>query len=135
MRVVAYNIKEFEKELLAKANAKVHDLTFISNPLTLCTIRYAAGKDAVIISEQDLVDQSILSQLNHLGIKNIVTRSSSITHIDMKAAQSLHMHVSNIDDSATSGMSMAEQTILKLRNDELFTIDTTASLPIHPLKK
>ena len=35
MRVLVYNIQDFEKETLAKANAKVHDLTLVSNPLNL----------------------------------------------------------------------------------------------------
>ncbi len=49
MKVVAYSIKSFEKEFLAKANQKKHDITLISNPLSPETTRYAEGKDAVVV--------------------------------------------------------------------------------------
>ncbi len=119
MRVVAYNIKEFEKEYLAKANAKVHDMTFISNPLTLCTIRYAKGKDAVIVSNQDIVDRSILDQLHKLGVQHIVTRSSSLQHIDLCHAKTLNIRIANILDTDHTPSSIAEQTIMNLSIDKI----------------
>ena len=44
MKAVAYSIKPFEKEFLAKANQKKHDITLISNPLGIETVIYAKGK-------------------------------------------------------------------------------------------
>jgi D-lactate dehydrogenase len=49
MKVIAYSVKTFEKEVLAKANDKKHDITLISNALTIQTADYAKGKKAVLV--------------------------------------------------------------------------------------
>jgi D-lactate dehydrogenase len=53
MKVVAYSVELFEKEFLAKANQKKHDITLISNPLSPETALYAEGKDAVVVFTND----------------------------------------------------------------------------------
>ena len=75
MKVVAYSIKEFEKEFLARANKKQHDITLISNPLSLDTVMYAEGKEAVIVFTNDDVSEVVINKLADLGIKYIATRS------------------------------------------------------------
>ena len=116
MRVVAYNIQEFEKETLAKANAKVHDLTLISNPLNLATIRYAVGKEVVLVSPQDNLDQTLLEALHQIGVKKIITRSHSVAHIDLAHAGKLGLHVANTPSDDESAKSIATQTIENLNN-------------------
>lgn len=116
MRVVAYNIQEFEKQTLAKANAKVHDLTLISNPLTLETIRYAEGKEVVIVSENDKLDRVILDALQYIGVKKIITRSQSLMHIDLPYAGQLTLHVANTPGKDQSPSGIAQQTIENLNN-------------------
>jgi hypothetical protein len=49
MKVVAYSVREFEKEFVARANHKQHDITLISNTLNLETALYAQGKEAVVV--------------------------------------------------------------------------------------
>ncbi len=116
MRVVAYNIEEFEKELLAKANAKVHDLTLISNELNFSTIHYTEGKEVIIISERDLLDKKMLEALWEIGVKKIITRSTSLEHIDMQYASMLKMHVANTPSTDQSPENIALQTISNLNN-------------------
>lgn len=116
MKVVAYNIKDYEKELLAKANDKIHDLTLISNALTFSTFHYAIGKDAIIVSEQDTLDLRALDELNRLGVRHIVTRSISISHIDIEYARKLKLHVANTSFEDQSPKGIAEQVILTLNN-------------------
>lgn len=116
MRVVAYNIIEFEKELLAKANAKVHDLTLISNGLNLHTIHYAEGKEVVIVSERDLLDRSLLDALWKIGVKKIITRSTTLDHIDIPYASVLKLHVANTPSQDKSPENIAMQTIVNLNN-------------------
>ena len=93
MRVIAYNILGPEKEYLAIANAKVHDLTLVTNELNFSTMHYALGKEAVIISERDILDRVMLAELSRIGVKSIVTRSSTTEHIDLDFAGELKMHV------------------------------------------
>lgn len=116
MRVVAYNIQEFEKETLAKANAKVHDLTLISNPLNLETIRYAEGKEVVIVSADDNLDRHLLDALQQIGVKKIITRSVTLDHIDLLYAGQLGLHIANTPLNDETPQSIAHQTIANLNS-------------------
>ena len=86
MKVVAYSIKVFEKEYLAKANKKKHDITLISNALTEETCVYAEGKKAVIVSREDEVSVKIIQRLADMGIRYIATRSIAFGAINMDMA-------------------------------------------------
>jgi lactate dehydrogenase-like 2-hydroxyacid dehydrogenase len=96
MKAVAYNIQHFEKEYLAKANQKKHDITLIGNPLGINTAVYAEGKDAVIVFADDDVSAAVIEKLAGLGIKYIVTRSAETGHIDISAAVARGIKVANI---------------------------------------
>jgi D-lactate dehydrogenase len=96
MKAVAYSIKPYEKEFLAKANQKKHDITLISNPLDIDTATYAEGKDAVIVSPNDDVSAGVIKKLARYGIKYIVTRSTGTDHIDKDAAEKCHVKLANI---------------------------------------
>src|SRR5580698_1564714 len=96
MKAVAYSIRSFEKEFLAKANQKKHDITLISNALGPDTAGYAAGKDAVIVYTFDDVSAQVIEQLAALGIKFIVTRSAGTAHIDKVAAASFGIKIANV---------------------------------------
>lgn len=116
MKVVAYNIQEFEKEILAKANAKVHDLTLISNPLDSSTIKYALGKEVIIVSDRDELNKEILDLLVKIGVKKIISRSIELNHIDVVYAGQLQLHLANTPLSDDSPESIAQQTIFNLNS-------------------
>jgi len=103
MKAVAYSIKPFEKQFLAKANHKKHDITLISNALSLETVIYAKGKDAVIVSNDD-VSAPVMEQLAALGIKYITTRSAGTDHIDIKAAAKYHIKLANVPNYSPHGI-------------------------------
>jgi lactate dehydrogenase-like 2-hydroxyacid dehydrogenase len=96
MKVVAYSVKPFERESLAKANQKKHDITLIFNSLNLETAVFAAGKQAVLISSNDDVSSEILDKLALLGIKYIAIRSANTVHIDRKAAKRNGIKLANV---------------------------------------
>lgn len=96
MKAVAYSIKPFEKEYLAKANQKKHDITLISNPLSLDTAIFAEGKDAVIVFTNDDVSANVVQRLADMSVKYIATRSAGTDHIDKEAAAKLHIKVANV---------------------------------------
>lgn len=100
MRVVAYSIKSYEKEPLAIANRKKHEITLISNSLSEDTAAYAEGKEAVIVLDDDEVNASVIDKLADLGIKYIATRSTSITHIDQQAAEKRQIKIANVPAAA-----------------------------------
>jgi lactate dehydrogenase-like 2-hydroxyacid dehydrogenase len=96
MRVVAYSIKTYEKEPLAIANRKKHEITLISNSLSEDTAAYAEGKEAVIVLDDDEVNAKVIDKLADLGIKYIATRSVSTAHIDQQAAEKRHIKIANV---------------------------------------
>jgi lactate dehydrogenase-like 2-hydroxyacid dehydrogenase len=121
MRVVAYSIKSSEKEPLAIANRKKHEITLISNALSEDTALYAQGKEAVIVYDGDVVDANVINILADLGIKYITTRSTSTNHIDEKAAENRHIKLAYVPaaciDQLTNGTlltALAAETINNL---------------------
>jgi lactate dehydrogenase-like 2-hydroxyacid dehydrogenase len=96
MKVVVYNVKPFENEFLAKANKKKHDITLISNSLNADTVMYAAGKNTVIITEDDQITAAVIEKLAGLGIKYLVTRSTKTDHIDKPTAFSFGLKLANL---------------------------------------
>lgn len=112
MKVVAYSIKPSEKEYLAKANQKKHDITLISNPLTLETALYAADKDAIIIGDQDEVPAAVIEKLAGINIRFIVTRSVTSEHIDKLAAAKCGIKLAKV--LSVLPEDVANQTIVSL---------------------
>jgi lactate dehydrogenase-like 2-hydroxyacid dehydrogenase len=117
MKVVAYSIKPSEKEYLAKANQKKHDITLISNPLSVETAAFAAGKDAVIISQQDDVSAPVIEKLAGLNIRFIVTRSKESGHFDKEAAAKYQIKLANV--LSDEPQEIADQTISNLDKYQL----------------
>src|SRR5260370_26689597 len=109
MKAVAYSIKPFEKEYLAKANQKKHYITLISNALSPDTAVYGEGKEAVIVFTNDDVSAFVIEKLAKLGIKYIVTRSVGTDHIDKEAAARHHIKLSNVP--SYSPQAIAEHSI------------------------
>jgi hypothetical protein len=125
MRVVAYSIKSSEKEPLAVANHKKHDITLISNQLTVETASFAVGKDAVIVTVADHLDADVINMLADVGVKYIATRSTSSAHIDVLASGKRHMKIGSVplllvenDKGQDLDAIYAKQTIVNLDNWE-----------------
>lgn len=129
MKVVAYSIRPFEKEFLAKANQKKHDITLISNPLSLETVMDAKGKDAVIVFTNDDVSADVIKRLAYLGIRFIATRSTGTDHIDKEAADKYEIKVANVphyspqaiaEHSVALAFALNRKLIKANRNSHLF---------------
>ncbi|EDM36797.1 D-lactate dehydrogenase [Pedobacter sp. BAL39] len=124
MRVVAYSIKSFEKEPLALANNKKHEITLISNALGPETAAYAQGKEAVIVyNADDNLSAPVVNRLADLGVKYIATRSTDISHIDRDTAAFRKLKIANVSVDALRGVAendlptvLAAETILNLDN-------------------
>ncbi|MFD2144019.1 lactate dehydrogenase [Mucilaginibacter antarcticus] len=98
MKVVAYSVKPYEKEFLAKANQKKHDITLIFNSLSLDTVAFASGKQAIIVFTSDDVSAAVIEKLADLGVKYITTRSTGYAHIDQQAAAGYGIKLANVPD-------------------------------------
>ncbi|SDZ95039.1 Rossmann-fold NAD(P)-binding domain-containing protein [Pedobacter hartonius] len=122
MRVVAYSIKSFEKEPLAIANHKKHDITLISNSLSNETVSYAEGKEAVIVFTDDDVTGAVIHKLADLGVKYIATRSTVTLHIDQDAAASRDIKIANVPAAALLAASV-EELPLALARETILNLD------------
>ncbi|OAQ39216.1 hypothetical protein A5893_11150 [Pedobacter psychrophilus] len=122
MKAVVYSTQPFEKEFLAKANQKMHEITLISNALGMDTVNFAEGKDAVIVFTKDDLSAPVIQKLKEFGIKYITTRSADTTNIDKKAASAAGMKVANVPEDfsnltkAGAYQKIAEQSIKNLNN-------------------
>ncbi|MDB5023421.1 MAG: lactate dehydrogenase [Mucilaginibacter sp.] len=116
MKVVAYSVKPYEKESLAKANQKKHDITLIFNSLSLETAVFAAGKEAVMVFSTDDVSAEVIGKLAGLGIKYITIRSAYSDHINKEAARNYGIKLANAPDEKD----IAAQSI---RNLDLWEAD------------
>ena len=110
MKVVAYSVKPFEREPLATANQKKHDITLIFNSLSLDTAEFAAGKKAVMVSPNDDVSAEVICKLAELGVKYITMRTSGTINIDKIAAARHGIKLANVPEQ----MDIANQTIKNL---------------------
>lgn len=108
MRVVAYSIKSAEKEPLAIANHKKHEITLISNSLSDETVFYAEGKDAVVVFTDDDVTANVINKLAKLGIRYIATRSIDSSHIDKQEASNQNIKIASVPSSALNGINQDE---------------------------
>lgn len=121
MKAVAYSIQSSEKEHLAKANQKKHEITLISNPLSIETVAYAAGKEAVIVFESDDVSAAVINKLAELGVRYIATRSTAVGHIDQDVAAVYGIRVASVPsvlsenlDLELLSVALAQETIKNL---------------------
>lgn len=105
MKAIAYNINSNEKEWLILANYKKHDITIIANSLNQDTLPFVKGKEALLVFNEDLVDDKLIAGLKEMGIKYIATTSSGTNHIDLRAAATAGLKIANVpfeDGNATS---------------------------------
>ncbi len=96
MKAIAYNIKPDEKEWLVLANYKKHDITIIANSLTVDTLSFAAGKEVLLVFNNDYLSAEMIIGLKALGIKYITTSSVETDHLDLHAAGLAGIKVANV---------------------------------------
>lgn len=109
MKAIVYSARRNEKDILMKANAEKHELSWQLAPLNLDTVRYAAGQQAVIVLANDEVSCSVVAKLAEHGIKYILTRSAGTDHIDFQAASRHQIEVKNVPNY--SPYAVAEHTL------------------------
>lgn len=114
MKAVVYSTQPFEKEYIAIANQKKHDITLISNSLNMQTIQFAEGKDAVIVTVNDDLSANVINELKNMKVKYIANRSKETIHIDKIQASILGIKLANVSDDSLQ--EIAQQTIKNLDN-------------------
>lgn len=116
MKAIAYNINPKEKEWLILANYKKHEITVIANSLTLDTLHFSTGKEALIVFNQDPISADIIAGLKAMGVKYIATSSFDYSHIDLFAAKSAGLKIANIPFKDGGDLENMHQVIKNLDN-------------------
>ncbi|WP_410221154.1 lactate dehydrogenase [Pedobacter sp.] len=118
MKAIAYNIKPEEKENLILANHKKHDITIIANDLNLETLAFAAGKEVLIVFNEDPISREIIIGLKQLGLKYIATSSFTTSHIDLEAAGYAGFKIANVPlhETEIESFKRMEQVVKNLDN-------------------
>ena len=123
MKAIAYSIKPFEKEFLAIANHKKHEITLIANPLGLETASFADGKNVVIVFSDDDVSAPVIEKLASLGVKYIVTRSLKTDHIDKPAAARFGIKLANIPIHPEIQTALTHETLQQIADQTIRSLD------------
>lgn len=116
MKAIAYNITPKDKEWLILANYKKHDITIIANSLNADTLAYASGKEALILLNEDSLDESLILALKNIGIKYIATSSYGTDHIDLAAATRAGLKIANVPFENGGSLEVMHQVIKNLDN-------------------
>lgn len=114
MKAVVYSIKPFEKEFLAKANQKKHDITLIANPLSLESAMYAKGKEAVIVFTNDAIPEPVISRLAALGVRHLATCAESTRNTDEEGTNKSGNRFADSITYSPGTSEIAKQTIKNL---------------------
>lgn len=114
MKAVVYSIKPFEKEFLAKANQKKHDITLIGNPLSLESAMYAKGKEAVIVFTNDAISEQVISRLADLGVRHLATCATPTRNIDREGTDKSNNRSADGITCSSGTSEIARQTIKNL---------------------
>jgi lactate dehydrogenase-like 2-hydroxyacid dehydrogenase len=123
MKAIAYNIKPFEKEFLAIANRKKHEITLISNMLSTETAIFAQGKTAAIVSVNDKIPATVMEQFAAAGIKYIITRSSATDHIDKDAAARLGIKLANVPSHPAQHALLTSEALQETADQTIRSLD------------
>lgn len=106
MKIAVYSAHPFEIPFLEAANAGIHELEFISTPLTETNTALAAGCEAICIFTGDHATAVVLKLLHSGGVRYLALRSAGFNHVDLAAAKALGLQVARV--SAYSPEAIAE---------------------------
>lgn len=65
--------------------------------MSLNTVAYASGKEAVIVFPSDDLSAVVISKLARLGVQHIISRSAGTAYIDVDAAAEHKMTIYKVD--------------------------------------
>ncbi len=98
MKVAVFNIHNFEKEYLIKANGNQHNLKLLDTYLTIDTVAMAKGCAAISIFTADDASEKVLDKLKALGVKFVVLRSAGYNNVDIPHAKKLGIRVARVPE-------------------------------------
>lgn len=96
MKVAVYSAKPFEIKYLEEANAGQHTLVYIPEALSMASLHWAKGCQAISTFTNDDASAEVLQTLHQEGIRYIATRATGYDNIALSQARSLGMQAANV---------------------------------------
>lgn len=106
MRIVCFELQDWEKEYLKQRFGNTLEMTFYSETLTLENVSVARDAQALVVFIYSVINKEVLSQLPNL--KFIATMSTGFDHIDIEEAKRRNIVVSTVPTYGES--TVAEHT-------------------------
>lgn len=96
MRVAVFNVKSYDREYLAAANAELpeskrHELVWFEPRLSRETAPLAQGCEAVCVFVNDKLDGAVLDVLFAQGVRLVALRCAGFNNVDLVKAKALGM--------------------------------------------
>ena len=103
MKIVVYNLREFDEKPFFDKYCEMYGYEYIGTPLAPSyeNAELAEGAEAISIIPCKM-DRELIRRFHNLGVKYITTRSVGAEHIDVIYARALGMRVSNVSYSSDS---------------------------------
>lgn len=113
MKVACFSTKEYDEDYFTQANSEFnHELDFFEPRLTKATVSLARGYPAICVFVNDVVDESVLTDLAEHGLRVVALRCAGFNNVDLQTANRLRIDVVRVP--AYSPHSVAEHTIALL---------------------
>ncbi|WP_028747512.1 2-hydroxyacid dehydrogenase [Rhizobium mesoamericanum] len=112
MRIAVFSAHTYDKDFFDEANRREpapFDLIYQEASLSLQTVAFAQGCDAICVFVNDVVNAPVLEGLHKLGVKGVFLRCAGFNNVDIDAAQKLGILVARVPAYAPEAV--AEHTI------------------------
>jgi D-lactate dehydrogenase len=112
MKIAVFSAHSYDKHFLDEANqrdALPFDLIYQEAGLSLQTVAFAQGCDAVCVFVNDILDAPVLEALANLSVRGILLRCAGFNNVEIEAADKLGFFVARVP--AYSPEAVAEHTI------------------------
>lgn len=112
MKIAVFSAQTYDKHFLDEANqrqSEPFDLIYQPASLSLQTVGFAQGCDAICIFVNDMLDAPVLHALKSLGVRGVFLRCAGFNNVDLDAADELGFLVARVP--AYSPEAVAEHTI------------------------
>lgn len=120
MKTLVYNIQNYDKPFVEKANSNKHELHFSPDPLSMETVELATGMEAVSLFSNDDASASILKKLAAMEVKNIALRCVGYNHVDLNAARELGIRVANVPEYSPYAIAEHGVALLMALNRKIY---------------
>lgn len=120
MKVLFYNIQNYDKPFIETANQGKHELHFCPEALDESTVHLAEGMNAVSLFSNDDGSENVLKKLHDMNIKHIALRCVGFNHVDTKAARRLGISVANVPEYSPYAIAEHSVALLMALNRKIY---------------